>query len=137
LQPGMSRKSVIFIRIKNGKGKEGRRKASSWKRKKNMDLSGTREGVAEKKTVLRMHRATDVLSTLHNTALVVNSMTFEQNAAVLPYDGASRRDDSSLYALLTAPRARPYYFSLALSIVSSSRSGIFKRRSYAKRIALL
>jgi len=45
---------------------------------------------SERKTVLRMHRATDVLSTLHNTALVVNSMTFEQNAAVSPYDRASQ-----------------------------------------------
>lgn len=35
-------------------------------------------------------RRCDVLSTLHNIALVVNSMTFEQNAAVSPYDGARR-----------------------------------------------
>lgn len=33
-----------------------------------MDLSGARGDVEERKTVLRMHRATDVLSTLHNTA---------------------------------------------------------------------
>lgn len=106
-----------------------------------MDLSETRKGVAEKKTVLRMHRATDVLSTLHNTALVVNSMTFEQNAAVLPYDRASRRVASRrggtipLYTLFLPP-AR--IISLSPFLLSRARTrGIFKWRSYAKRIALL
>lgn len=70
---------------------------------------------AEGKTVLRMHRATDVLSTLHNAALVVNSMTFEQNTAVSPCDRASRRgggeeeDDSPLYLSAVLLLPRPFY----------------------------
>lgn len=89
----------------------------------------------------RHRRRRYALSTLHNTALVVNSMTFEQNAAVSPYDRPSHRGRERargrflLIHSLTAPPAvlfpsRPFY-------CLGSRPSIFKRRSYAKRIALL
>lgn len=59
----------------------------------------------------------DVLSTLHNTALVVNSMTFEQNAAVSPYDRASRRGTILPYTLLPHPPSLLPALSLSLAVL--------------------
>lgn len=73
----------------------------------------------------------DVLSTLHNTALVVNSMTFEQNAAVSPYDRASRRGTILPYTLLPHPPSLPPALSLSRRIISLALSIVSTRtRAY-------
>lgn len=85
---------------------------------------GGRRAMAVDRLEDASRRRCDVLSTLHNIALVVNSMTFEQNAAVSPYDG-TRRAEGQFFLI------RPYisflspFFSplpsqiLFLSIVST------------------
>jgi len=86
---------------------EGRRAGGEMKEKRGF-IKGAR--VAEE----RLEDAA-CSSALHNTALVVNSMTFGQNAAVSPYDGDAASQGAAILSYMSSSSPLPMYIPLFLS----------------------